>query len=398
MHKEPSPKILMAWRHFPSPAFRRFLRGTPALKHKTTIPIIFFGAILAVSAAGQNPSQSPSPTPQPDFLLGDYIHVVVWSLALAVLWTLAVVFRQAARKWLSTGGWKIGTAKGFAYFFAVATTATIGWFEPWKPVTWTTNEVGAVYGLLLAATWGTCGIFAEWARTCNDTTDRDELAKLRAAHEATEKQLDNWVRGSTQIGSVLGKKVKVFRELSRSKAITLKEFLAALASDQYVFHNVHAIYEFVQRKLPAGAKLRIALYHCQQNEMVPLYSWDGEKANCINPNPEAMRTNSSEGIHSTVVQCFHSTTGIVHVADCLADEQFQHFRPGQSEYLKSMIAFKHRLEMDGTATAMILALDCDQTGFFNKGRAEELRNFLIEMMKRVEYEALTSDITSKLVS
>ncbi|MEY2564916.1 MAG: hypothetical protein QOH88_3109 [Verrucomicrobiota bacterium] len=63
-----------------------------------------------------------------------------------------------------------------------------------------------------------------------------------------------------------------------------------------------------------------------------------------------------------------------------------------------MIAFKHRLEMDGTATAMILALDCDKTGFFHKGRAEELRNFLIEMMKRVEYEALTSDITSKLVS
>ena len=47
---------------------------------------------------------------------------------------------------------------------------------------------------------------------------------------------------------------------------------------------------------------------------------------------------------------------------------------------------------------MVLALDCDQPDFFNEQRSEEVKTFMIEMMKRVEYEALTSDIISKLVT
>jgi hypothetical protein len=61
-----------------------------------------------------------------------------------------------------------------------------------------------------------------------------------------------------------------------------------------------------------------------------------------------------------------------------------------------MAAFKHRLEIDGTQTAMVLALDCDEPNFFNEERSQDVKTFLIVMMKRVEYEALTSDIISKL--
>jgi hypothetical protein len=124
--------------------------------------------------------------------------------------------------------------------------------------------------------------------------------------------------------------------------------------------------------------------------------WDNE--NCVNDNPEQLRISSAEGIKSKVVECYHlqGDHKFIAVANCSNDASFEYFRQGQSEHLKSLFAFKHRLEIDGMPTAMVLALDSDEPDFFNEERAEAVRTFVIEMMKRIEYEALMSDVLRKL--
>ena len=128
--------------------------------------------------------------------------------------------------------------------------------------------------------------------------------------------------------------------------MTHQQLLDTLAPEDQLFQNLYAIHEYIKRALPPGAKLRLALYQPQGDELVPLFSWDGENRDCVSKNPVEMRISSAEGTQSAVVACYHlpGTHKFIAVSDCAKDPNFQHFRVGQSEYLKSLIAFKHRLD------------------------------------------------------
>jgi hypothetical protein len=128
------------------------------------------------------------------------------------------------------------------------------------------------------------------------------------------------------------------------------------------------------------------------------YSWDGEKDRCVHAHPERMQLASADGVGSLIVEAYHRP-GDQHVSvvpDCLADRKFRFFTLAQETYLRSMIAFKYQANLDGTKTALILSLDTDEADYFSDERTSEISAFLVEMMKRFEYEVLSLELSRKI--
>lgn len=325
-------------------------------------------------------------------------RLAFWLMVIVFLWCVAIYFRPRIKGWLrSNGAWKFVVAKTGAYAAAVSTTIVLGWFEPWKPTSWAA-PASAVEGIIWAALFGSIGLWFDWAREAISLTHREQLEAAQEDLRVTQQQLDDWVRATVQTGSILDHKLKTARELSREKQIAFPRFIEALDPQEELFRHLYVIHEHITVGLKPGSKLRLALYTAENDRLVPRFSWNGHARNCVKDNPDELQISSSEGVKSKAVECYHlqGDHRFIAVANCDADPTFKHFRVGQSDYLKSLFAFKHRLEIDGTQTAMILCLDCDEAEFFNDERAESIRTFFIDMMKRVEYEALTADVIRKL--
>jgi hypothetical protein len=64
-------------------------------------------------------------------------------------------------------------------------------------------------------------------------------------------------------------------------------------------------------------------------------------------------------------------------------------------HLKSMLLFKHVFHFNGMEDAFVLCVDCDVTDHFNAVMKEEYKQFLIEMLTRIEYELIALQLYQK---
>ncbi|MCE9536338.1 MAG: hypothetical protein K8R65_08010, partial [Nitrospirae bacterium] len=229
------------------------------------------------------------------------------------------------------------------------------------------------------------------------------IKQLEVARDNFKEQRDSLIQISLQIRNIIDKKMKRIETLRGKEIITRNEFVEALNPDEQVWLILQSIYEFFQYKLPVRnpiATLRIGLYLRDEIRQVlqPAFSWDGKTKHCMSDNSTQMALASPNGVFSVIVQCYNSKEdpAIIIVSDCEKDPGFDFFRPQQKQYLKSMLAFKYKTEHDGITDALVLALDCNVINFFNLKQADELKAFLIEMMKRIDYELLSAEVSIKV--
>lgn len=277
------------------------------------------------------------------------------------------------------------------------------WNEVWKPESWSKHPVDCSYALfvvviLVVMTYGT-----EWFRERLKDEMTEKLAALERDRNVLKIERDRWLRLANQVKKLIDRKIVAIRALSVKPEVSVEEYLAAWDRQVQVHTILKAIHEFFRFELTqrrADAQMRLGLYMptADMTQMSLAYAWDGESNECFANHPERMKLVSAGGLKSLIAETFHlaGNQRLSIIPDCGADAQFKYFSPEQAEYLRSMIAFKYQLTLDGTETALVLSLDTDEAGFFSTERTNEITVFLIEMMKRFEYELLNLEVTKKI--
>lgn len=348
--------------------------------------------IVAIFAAAAGSAVSA-----PDYATRAIVFGVIAFVGVAAL---AAFFRQ-----------KLVEAKrrsqGFHYFselgefiLAISISVVVGFFELYKQVTWTTPKPGLVGSFSL---W--CGLVAiylvvKWVAAVAKKRDADRIVELdRDLVAQTKKvslltrQRNSWVSLSSHVRKIIDKKmqrlVKVFKKGGELSAADLLSALDPKAQLQLI---IASLFQYFEGKKEPDKKLRLAIYIRDPedtNRLKRIYGWNGETSDCFsNRVAEIGRLNDPEGIKSQLVKCYHSPEGLLILESCAKAAQTGDFRffPGQDAYLKSMVIYKHVYEHDGEKDALLLTLDSSQEYLFRQDDEEEIRTFLLEMMKRIEYE------------
>lgn len=300
---------------------------------------------------------------------------------------------RRALVWVKLGEW----------FLALVVGATADFYDVFKRFNWRLHHPHPYAPLFAILGCGFLFVSVGHVRDRVKDTAEEEIAGLKSEIEARTKQRDMWVRLLIQIKNIIDAKMKRVAAMAKRQNFTHADFIEALNPDDQVHLIVQAIYSFFSYKLQtrrADAKLRLALYvrDATGKRLEPAFSWDGQKKNCITPNLKEMELGSPEGVGSVVVQCYNTRGdgNIIVIPDCQNEKDFDFFRPEQKVYLRSMVAFKYKTDHEGTPGALVLSLDCDEKGFFAPGESEELKAFFVEMLKRIDYELLLSDVSEKL--
>jgi len=330
---------------------------------------------------------------------GFLVVAIISFVLVIILWK----FRRKIADWILPRKWKF-LLKIVEWLLALAGAVISDYAEVFKHTSWGGNQptypVEAVLAILgLGVLFLTVGQIRDELKE-----DLEEsLNTSRQQSDELKRQRDAWVRLLVHIRNIIDKKMKRVETLAKNATVSHEEFVTALNPDEQVMLILQSIYEFFKFELHAldpNAQLRLALYMREEGRMAPAYSWNGSIKNCVSTNTKQMELGSPDGVISVVVQCYNikGDTGVIIIPDCDADKGFEFFRPEQKKYLKSMLALKYRTEHDGTADALVLALDCDRTDFFDTGRSEELKTFLFEMMKRIDYELVIADVAAKVTA
>lgn len=260
--------------------------------------------------------------------------------------------------------------------------------------------------VFLAAT--SVKVLLAWSKDREKTEIRqlNETLDLKAAEiQEMRMERNRSIRFATQVRKLIDRKLDGIRALVKEDTISLDQYLNAWDRDLQVHTILKSIHEFFHNELtvrrPDGV-LRLALYipNKEMTQLELLKSWDGEHENCVSQHPERMKLVSGGGLKSIVAETFHLAGDhqLTVVSDCAGDSTFAFFTDEQKNKLRSLIAFKYQLPLYGTESALVLSLDSDEPNFFQTTKAAEITDFLVEMMRRFEYELLNLELTNKLQS
>ena len=174
-----------------------------------------------------------------------------------------------------------------------------------------------------------------------------------------------------------------------------KELLKTLAPEEQVQLILKTVHGFYQQRLKAGHRLRLAMYLPDpgKTHLNLVYSWDGNHEKCVKDHPDYMQLSSPKGAMSAIAQLYHDPRELIRtIPDCRKDSSFEFFRPDQRNYLKSMMLFKHAFDQPASKdSGFVLCLDTDQPDFFKAEDEVQTSEFLIEMVRLVEYELAVLD-------
>lgn len=346
----------------------------------------------------------------------DYLMALTWgvpaSAACLLIWRRQDVVTKL-KKW-ETSEWWLAVTETVS---TVAAGFFLARFKVWDTSSWNGPDhlrltLYALSGFLSTAF---LAFFAKWTRDKVKERDKDKVKTLEeqiATKEATLRtvtdSLDSRKRLSSQISGLIERKISHTRQTLK-RPVKHADLLMPTERETHVHTILQAIHEFFYfdlRQRNPTAKVRLGLYlpDPTASKLKLFYSWDGTKQSCFqHAHPQYMRLNSPQGILAEIVKTYHSG-GDRHLSlipDCEKAEQagtFKFFHHRQHEYLKSMLSFKYLFELDGTEAALILSLDCNESGFFGTGRQAEITEFLVDMLLRFEYEMLGIELVGKLTS
>ena len=277
------------------------------------------------------------------------------------------------------------------------------WNEIWKPGAWSTHPVDCAYAFYVAIVALVGTYAAEYFRERLKDETGALISQLRSDRDRFRRERDRWLHLAAQIRALIDRKIDAFSALAGRPEITPQEYIDAWDRQlqiHTILKGIHEFFHFELKQQRPNAQLRLALYvpDAERTKLDLGYSWNGLRDQCVTEHPERMLLVSHEGIASLIVETFHRPGDhkLTVVPNTDADEAFHFFTPGQRSYLRSMLAFKYQAHVDGTKTALVLSLDCDEPDFFNHQRATEFTAFLVEMLKRFEYEVMNLELTRKI--
>ncbi len=233
---------------------------------------------------------------------------------------------------------------------------------------------------------------------------QQQFATLTAKLNTTEILLERHRRLGNQITGLVTRKIVRVREVAKKASTSVEDLIARDARENQIhtiLRSIHDFFDFELKQTRPEGKMRIYLYvpeDLPDPRMLIFYKWNGQDEDCVIPPPEAMKLMSPQGVQSEIVRTYHlpGSARLALVPNCLTEPGFAKLVPNQDEYLKSMLSFKYKYHKDGAEAALVLSLDCDEPDFFSNDRFQEISHFLVEMLKRFEYEMLGLEIVAKL--
>lgn len=288
--------------------------------------------------------------------------------------------------------------------FAFGAGIVVAFFDLWKSATWINPSASLAIAMPSAL-----GIFAmaiafkalaaaskEKEKKIIESLEGEKLTLLKTV-EQLESANNFSTRTRSYIRVIIDAKMDRMAKSVVQPALTAQQYVDALDSREQLQFIILMIHEFFSKDLGHGAKLRAGVYLRDQDDpmsLVPAYSWDGESRNCFHPESiQHMRLDDPQ-VKSLIVQTFRSESPLLVVGSCKEEcmkGQFSFLRVEQEEYLKSMVAYKYlwdRNLQNGKKDAIILTLDTDQDGFFDRYDREQMANFFFEMLTRFEFELI----------
>jgi hypothetical protein len=233
-----------------------------------------------------------------------------------------------------------------------------------------------------------------------------DLEKERAAILSLSRQRDVLVKIMAFARQLVQRKIARLSTLINAPHLTPDKFVAQLDPRLQVQSIVKIIHEFFKRAEIPNARLRLALWMKDatsepEGRLSVAYSWDGEAEGCFtNRSRDRMKLSTALGTQSEVVDCYHShARNIKIIPDCgkaAEQRQFEFFYPEQRNKVQSMILYKHIfMEQSTGPVGVVLLLVSSVQNYFPEEK-DQIKQFLDEMLTRIEMEWLVLEVTEDL--
>ena len=236
------------------------------------------------------------------------------------------------------------------------------------------------------------------SKTLQNMLDVEKTAK-----ESVVVQRNLLVKITAFARQLVTKKSDRLASIIASDPLTVSSFLSQLNPSLQVGLLLRIIHEFFKPS-DVNSILRLALWmkaNPEDDFLSPVYSWNGEKGDCFtHKSKERMRLSDPLGARSEVVKVYHTNADslkiIPNCEQASRNGEFQYFNPEQAEKVRSMMLYKHVFMRQQQPIAVVLMLVSSQADQFQLGQKEDIKQFLEEMLMRVEMEWIVLELTSKL--
>jgi len=234
-------------------------------------------------------------------------------------------------------------------------------------------------------------------------TLQKELTAETVAKKSLTVQRDLLVRITAFARQLVTKKSERLGSIVGSKKVDMSDFLDQLNPSFQVNLLLQMIHEFF-KSTNVNATFRLALWmkaNPDDEYLSPVYSWNGEKDNCFtNKNKDRMKVLDPLGPRSEVVKNYHSNADTLRIIpNCeraQRDQEFSYFYPEQVEKVRSMMLYKHVFLRRSQPLAVVLMLVSGHADHFELAQKDEIRQFLGEMLMRVEMEWIMLELSEKI--
>lgn len=224
-----------------------------------------------------------------------------------------------------------------------------------------------------------------------------------AAKKSVTSQRDLLVRITAFARQLVTKKSDRLSSIIGSPSLTVPSFLGQLNPTLQVGLLLKIIHEYF-KPTSVNSVLRLALWMkaLPDDEFLsPVYSWDGERDRCFsNKNRERMHVSDPVGARSEVVKTYHANAESLRIIpNCeraASALEFQYFYPEQAHRVRSMMMYKHVFMRQKQPIAVVLMLVSSQADHFQQAQKDDIKQFLEEMLMRVEMEWIMLELTLKL--
>lgn len=231
--------------------------------------------------------------------------------------------------------------------------------------------------------------------------------KLSASLKVTARQRDLLAKIVSFANEMVTTKIERFSALTRQMPVTPEAFIGQLNPGFQVQLIMQMIHVFYKPETDTEYALRLGLWKRAQGVdgsgdiLVKAYSWNGKTQECFkNSYPERMRLVNPSGVISEVVKCYNSNERIKIIPDCLEAETqgvFSFFSPEQKVRLRSTVLYKHLFMRQSPPEAVVLLMVSDVPDYFHAEDKDLIRDFLSEMLTRVEMEWILLQLTADFV-
>jgi hypothetical protein len=267
--------------------------------------------------------------------------------------------------------------------------------EPWKPLparTWL--EWGWDVDFTIFFSVLTFGLAAlDRAYTESETLQVKSLQKELAL---TLSQRNTWIETAQVVRELIRSKQSRLLDVKGDKGRLLSEFKNS-EQPVLILKSIHDQFKQGFR----GTRIRVSVFGKVAATgpaigfpyLRPLFSFDGRKTNFLKVQPEHFRLDSDSENRAEVVKHFAAADHTFRIIeDCWSEPTFTHFQAEERHLLRSMLLFKHRME--AVDSSIVLAIDCDVPGYFNRAMKDDYEAFVVEMMHCLENKLLVLQVVN----